>query len=309
MPNVGTGYLSPTNTGKPLTDITKSRVLQWGLTQPEPPQFRMVGGNLPQGKYLLCYTRYFESEFSGNGDMVEFFLDGDGGGIELVNFADDYVIWMTQPGGGSFFLPQVDGTVISELPTAQPLKSFGVIPPPRMVALHSAFGRVWGAAGNVMYYSDPFQPSWFKPENTFTFPEDIILIASVENGLFVSSQKTTWFMPGTIPEKMGLNKTGLGAIPGTLTYVSIEGGGYDISKNLSQQIAPAWMSPTGLVIGSQTGHLIYWTKDKLRITVFDSGATLFRFKGGKPQAISSLFGTKISSAPDVDTVISAGVLF
>ena len=124
------------------------------------------------------------------------------------------------------------------------------------------------------------------------------MVAPTNEGLFISSLKGTWFANGTDPGKMALERIGEGVIPGTLSFPQMSGamvgGGYEISRKASQMPAPAWMSRTGFVVGTQTGHLVHLTEAKLRFNPRMQGAALYRVRDGIPQIITSMSG-----APDV----------
>ena len=77
-------------------------------------------------------------------------------GIQLNNLPTGALCWITQPNGKKLFLAPVSGGIISgQAPKLQPLPSFMVSPPPGFTHLVHAFGRIWGARGKKIYYSDP----------------------------------------------------------------------------------------------------------------------------------------------------------
>jgi hypothetical protein len=278
---------------KGVYDINLGTVRSWGLSPGIMPRIQLVAGDLPPGTYTLCYTTYDGDRLGGNGSFARVRWETDTRGIRLTNLPADALCWMTHPNGDKLFLAQVSGGEIVG-PTVKPLSTFGVVPPPAFSHFCHAFGRVWGACGKNVYYSDPFQYEWFRPGNFLPFPEEIILVAPTNEGIFINSLKTTWFVNGTDPGKMALEKIGTGAIPGTLAWAQMSGatvgGGYEISRKASQMPAPVWMSRNGVVAGTNTGHLVHLTEARVKMPSRTVGASTAWFRDGYPQIITSLSG-------------------
>ena len=274
-------------------------VSSWGVPLPPAPDIALVAGDLPPGTYSLCYTNVVGDRLGGNGPLVKIRWGGGAQGILLGNLPTGALCWITQPNGKELFLAFVSGGVVSgQSPWMKPLPSFMVQPPPGFMHFIYTFGRIWGALGKKVYYSDPHQYEWFRPANFLPFLEDIVLVAPTTGGLFVNSRKNTWYLDGTDPVKMDARRVGNGAAPGTLTMVqvaaNIAGGAQtsDIFAQLSKMPTPVWMSPTGFVVGSHGGNLTYLTENRMNIQARAQGASLYRIADGIPQVISSLFGLK-----------------
>ncbi len=284
-----------------------TRVLgEWGMPLPPLPNISMVDGNLPPGVYKVCYT-YFEepARLSGSGPLVEVSWDGGSMGIKLNGMPSNALAWITQPSGKEFYLAPVQAGVISEPYYTQPLLSFGVQAPPALRALTQAFGRLWGAVGGKLYYSEEFQYEWFRPDGYLAFPEDIVMTAPVNSGIFVNSLKTTWMLSGTTPAKMKLEKLGDGAVPGSLAYVMVEGTGYELSRRFARTPSPAWATSRGIVVGTQTGKLVHLTEGNLRINPRARGAAIYRDEGGQPVALFSLGGPMQGAVDSEITAINS----
>ena len=282
---------------KATYDLLAGTVSSWGIPLPPVPDIALVAGDLPPGTYSLTYTNVIGGRLGGNGPLVRIKWEGGAQGILLRNLPEGAICWITHPNGEKLFLAPVSGGVVSgQSPWLKPLPSFMVQPPPGFTHFIYAFGRIWGALGKRVYYSDPHQYEWFRPANYLTFLEDVVLIAPSTAGLFVNSLANTWFVEGTEPAKMSSRRTGNGAIPRTLTMVqvpaNIAGGAQtnDLFAQLSKMPTPVWMSPTGFVVGTHGGNLTYLTENRLNMQPRSLGASLYRLINGIPQIITSLHG-------------------
>ena len=299
---------------KATYDLLTGTVSSWGVPLPPAPDIALVAGDLPPGTYSLTYTNVVGGRLGGNGPLVRIRWEGGQQGIQLNNLPTGALCWITQPNGKELFLAPVSGGVVSgQSPWMKPLPSFMVQPPPGFTHFVYAFGRIWGARGKQIFYSDPGQYEWFRPANFLPFLEDVVLLAPTTGGIFVNSLTNTWYLDGTDPAKMEARRTGNGAIPGTLAMVqvpaNIAGGAQtnDLFAQLSKMPTPVWMSPTGFVCGTHGGNLTYLTENRMHIQVRTQGAGLYRLKNGIPQVISSLFGLK-KGVDDLSEVFADGRL-
>ncbi|MEW6385907.1 MAG: hypothetical protein AB1491_00100 [Thermodesulfobacteriota bacterium] len=291
-------------------DPAANTVRSWGLPLPPRPRVNLVPGDLPPGRYSLCYTHYEGTRLGGNGPVTTLEFHGDSMGIELVEQPAGTLCWITQADGADFFLAPVESGAINQPYYAQPLPTLDVIPPPAFTDMFAAAGRILGIAGKKLYFSREFRLEQFREASTFPFTEDLVLLAPINEGIFVNSLKTTWLLKGFDPHKMGLDEVGGGAIPGTLTYALVEGPGYEISRKLSQVPSPVWASPTGMVVGTQNGHLVHLTENRLRLWPMSRGAACHFLRQGWPLTLFTLYGTpKSTPDPELQAVFSRGRIF
>jgi hypothetical protein len=297
---------------KGVYDLNKGAARSWGVPLPPAPSVVTCPGDMPPGIYLLCYTQVLDGRLSGNGPLIELRIAGNSRGLQFQNLPANGQVWITHPSGkGKLFLANLQGnTYLAQAPLIQPLPTFGVQPPPGFTHFHWNFGRIWGCLDKKLYYSDEFQYEWFRPKNYLPFTEDLVMVAPANDGLFVNSRTSTWFLAGQEPEKMQLRRVGDGAIPGTLTFALVEGGGYEISRKLSQLPSPVWFARSGIIVGTQTGHLVHLTEARLRTVPRMQGAGLTRVRNGIPQVLFSLWGAPLlEEDASLDFVFKNGRLY
>lgn len=261
---------------------------QWGISIPDQPVIIAADGNLPLGTYHVTMTNVVNGEISGNGPIAKITLSS-GGGIRILNKPAGALIWATDQDGYTFSLVGSVGTIV-DIPTIEPLPSFMCTPPLPLTNITYAFGRVWGARGNILYYSEPYQPGWFKfTSNRFLFTSEITVIAKVSSGLFVGMKDKTVFLSGVEPDQMTELSAGAGSIRGTLAYCNNlpELGDILGTPEKGYVDVPVWRTTEGIVAGNVTGKLYNLSKHKIKMGAPDIGASLYRQKNGIFQYLTS----------------------
>lgn len=300
-------------------DILAGTMRSWGITLPPAPIISMGDGDLPPGTYTLCYTVTANGQLSGNGPLVQVTWEGATRGITLVNLPSNGQCWITHPNGQQLLLAEVSSGVIQgQVPTGEPLPSFMMHPPPKFSDFCFTFGRIWGIRDNRLYYSYPHFPEWFRSSDYWPFLDPLVMIAPANDGIYVSSRESTWYLDGRNPggsdvsrltkATMEVGRVGDGAIPGTRAFPLIPAvlaGGSATSQafaTMSEMPTPIMMSPTGFAVGTHTGHITSLTSHRLRITPREQGASLFQVKEGVPQLITVLYGQPVKDEPDEEMV-------
>jgi hypothetical protein len=280
-------------TWQAVYDLLGGTLRPWGVPLPPAPQVSLTAGDMTPGIYFVAYTNLEGDCLGGNGPLTKIAWGGESRGIQLSNMPPGALAWVTHPNGGELFLAEVVAGVISA-PGVQPLPTFGAAPPPGFSHFVFEHGRVWGGRGKQLLFSDPNQYELFRDGNYLPFIEDLVLLAPVTGGLFANSLTSTWFLEGTDPDKMKMERVGDGAIPGSLAMAQMSGpsvgGGYEISRKLTQMPSPVWMTKQGIVVGTHTGHVVHLTESRVRINSRTRGAGIYRVQDGIPQVIMSLYG-------------------
>jgi hypothetical protein len=160
--------------------------------------------------------------------------------------------------------------------------SLNICPAPFMENLCFAAGRIWGSVKNKLFYSLVHGFEMFSPTNYMMFPDDITIVASVDNKayvgqvtLFVATTASTWMLAGGDPllsEWSEVSK--YGGVPESLCYGSFGSLGDSI---------PIWTNYDGVVAGTVEKGLLNLTKSRLGFDVVGSGPSFFRTVNGDPQ--------------------------
>jgi len=293
-----------------VVDPSDNSVSDWGISLPPGPMITVGTGNLPAGLYHVCFTNVSDGEISGNGPISSIELTSEGG-ITVLNRPTGALVWATDKYGHVFSLVGEVATIV-DIPLIEPLPSFMCVPPPNMTGVTYAFGRMWGAAGPELYYSEPYRPGWFKlNSNRFKFESDIKIIAMVPTGLFIGLKDRTVFLAGTEPEQMKQTNAGAGSVNGTLAYCNNlpELGDVLGTPEKGYVDVPVWRTTEGIVAGNASGRLFNLTKNKLTMGVPERGASLYRQKDGEFQFLTSASqGIAGSGEGTIDAVLKAALL-
>jgi hypothetical protein len=279
-------------------DPSSNSILPWGIPLPPGPMLLSGNGNLPAGTFHVTMTNVSGAEISGNSAITQITLAAEGG-IQILNRPAGALVWVTDSDEYLFYLVGAADTIV-DLPTVEPLPSFLCSPPPYLENLCYAFGRIWGSNGPDVYYSQPFKFGWFKvTSNKFSFDSIITLIAKVPTGLFIGMEDRTRFLAGTEPEQMVQSDAGAGSVKGTLVYCNnMPELGWTLGtpeKDFTD--VPVWVTENGIVVGNGSGKFFNITKNKIKMSIPQQGASLYRNLDDKIQFLTSFKkGTSGSSA-------------
>lgn len=272
-----------------IFDPATDTISDWGITLPVGPVLSYAsGGSMEAGVYHVTFTQTSGTDISGNGPITQISLPATGG-ISISNRPSGAVVWCTDPNGDQFFrVGQVD-TIVS-IPSIEPLPSLFCFPPPYMEHIVHAFGRMWGAVKNILYYSEPFHLDWWKlGTGYFEFATDITTVAKVITGLFIGCKDRTHCLLGTEPKEMRQLDVGAGACLQTPAYCNdiIELGDTISPPEKKHRSVPVWLSEGGFVAGNPVGRLFSLSQGKVRFLPGTKAASLFRNKDGNWQVLSS----------------------
>lgn len=295
-------YLSNKSTNK-IFDPSTNSLSAWGLAVPNGPVLTAITGGLDPGEYHVCLTTYDGSNnLSGNSSISSIVLSSTGG-ITVGNRAANTIVWCTDPNGDVFYRIGDTGIIVN-VPTIEPLPTLFVSQPPFMNYITHAFGRMWGACGNKVYYSEAFHPDWFRlGTGYFEYATPVTMIARMRTGLFIGCEDRTYCMlgaeDGADPKQMQQLDVGAGAIPGTLAYCNniIELGDTISPPEKKHVSVPVWVSQEGIVAGNPAGRIFNLSQGKVRFSPGSEGAALYRQRGGDFQYLTSFY-----SGPDNDSV-------
>lgn len=155
---------------------------------------------------------------------------------------------------------------------------------PPAFELEWAFGRLWGADADTIWYSPAFFPRRCKLDTDFIPFAEATLLKAVADGVYVGNTAEVWFFAGTDPKRMNPRKVSTtGAVRGTGLVVAGEKLAID---GLTGDVV-LWESAQGKMLGTAGGRVTPLTEGILSYATSTDGASLLREAGGLTQHIST----------------------
>lgn len=123
-------------------------------------------------------------------------------------------------------------------------------------------GRMFASANNVLWWSEPFRYDLFDLTRSFVqFSDKIRMIKSVDNGLFVGTDKNIYFLSGSVPSEFQLRVlSGFPAIEGSCSTDYVEGSDIGFQES---GLCAVWASIEGAIIGAPSGQIKNLNKGKV----------------------------------------------
>jgi len=279
---------------------------EWGVESPSgQPILSSTTGSLSAGRYQVAIT-FASPSGEESGTQLAAVLDvTEGGGIQLSSIpqsstAASVRVYVSPPNGDVLYhhvtLPMgiTTGVVTSTVEGRALETQFMSTMPPGHIVRHYK-GRMWVAIGNMLVFSPALRFGLYDPRHTyFRFSEKITVVQPVQDGIYVVADKA-YFLSGSDPKDMeqvvvydkgGVLNTGASVSPHVFDYKN------DVIKSLGVEQTPDeiafWYSPTGAMLGFPGGRVKAVTEDRLSISEYERGATLFREEDGMRQLITSL---------------------
>lgn len=255
------------------------------------PVYSAVGSLKSGVTYQFLFVLMDDGGVEGGSTIpVAFTMPADGGVQFPVPTVTGYTvqIYMTPANGADFFA--VDPMVVSGIasitlpPTAgRRCRTKLLAPIPTGIIVRNNNGRVFTAAGSMLYYSEPYLPGLYNPLKGFIpFPADITMVEVCGDGLYVSADQTYWFGGDIASAEM---------VP-VLPYRAITGAASTVNNTTDIW----WMSERGMVVANEQGNAKNVQEKDVAVQPGVSGAALYREQDGVRQLIASVFGDRSTVA-------------
>jgi hypothetical protein len=241
----------------------------WGLEVPALPRLSVIPGLLPAGRYQVA-TTFIRADGQEGGAPRCASLDvpaGSGIAIDNLSMSLDPTVF-----GLNIYVTATNGEVPFRIAAVEngtktlfytgtaagasgssPLLTQFMEPPPAGQLLTYYHGRIYIAAGNVLWYTErDYAVELCSLRRAFIpFPSRVTLLGAVQNGLWVSTLTETGFILGdpTSAEARWVSKAKYGAIEGT----GVEVHGPDIGTGELAGHAWMWTTPSGICCGGPDG--------------------------------------------------------
>jgi len=286
----------------------------WGLSTPPAPVCSAVSsGGLHAGTYQVAMTAVHTVSGleSGAGECVEVVVAADGGIQVTVPSASgvSFAVYLTPPNGeqgelrqAALLAPGGTTTLGRDATLGKPLDSLLATKPLPGQCLVAHKGRLWCASGSVVWFTSEKSPHWLFPDHGyFYFEAPVTMLATAEDGLYVGTANSVYYLQGSDPAKMTQRPVAAeGAArysPATLPYDLFLGPGSFPSRQC------AWWTVNGqLAIGKPGGIVLYPTQDRFSAGTVTTGVLAYRDYAGLRQLVAAL-DTQTNPTQATDTAI------
>lgn len=179
------------------------------------------------------------------------------------------------------------------------LATFNLQPMPACHIVRELSGRMLGAYGRLLLWSEPLRYGLFNPaENYVALPMRIAIAEPVASGtdgagVYVACGERTYWFGGRDPKDwQQVVAYPHGAVPGTTIVAS----GRVWSPDLPVAPVPAWLATNGvLVVGLPGGQLLPINEDVYAAAVGERGAAFLRERDGERHAVIAQTGAARNS--------------
>lgn len=304
--------------------IIHDQYFSWGMEPPshQPRALANPQGNMDPGDYQFAQTWLnARGEESGTGASGIVVGVPAGGGFTLEGFATpppgatQMRIYQSLPYGKVLYVyetvpigtPLVSVVLNRNLGTE--LKTQFLRPPPVGHLVEYFNGRLYLAAGAVLYFSEPLGYLLFNPRMNFQlFNEDITILAAATAGLAVVADQH-YFLEGNDATKFQQRqKLPFRGIVGSMSRMpqsrSRIGQGNVQKLAQSRDAGVVWRCDRGLVIMDMGGDMRVVTEDQLIMRAGRRGASLVRETDGLRHIITSVS----DASEDNDTMMAKDFL-
>jgi hypothetical protein len=261
-----------------------------GLTV-RPAVSASADGSLPAGRYGLCFS-HLDAAGEESPTTVPQWVECPANGRiaisdtrPLPTGATAWVVYMTLPNDSVFQRVVVaatpNTTVIASLQQGGARSATLLLSPmPAGDIVRCLSGRLLVAKGSVLYFSEPYMFGLFNPTRGFIqFPSDITVMETTSGGTWVCADQTYWFGGLDIAAAEIDAKTAYGGVSGS-------GGAVPNDNDVF------WMSPRGVMRGSQDGVLKNLQEERVAVAPSGFSAGAFREVDGLKQFVESTFAAE-----------------
>ncbi len=171
-------------------------------------------------------------------------------------------------------------------------KLFG--PPPMATVLGERNGRIYLGEGRTLWATELYLPHQVdKTRNFLQFEDDITGIGMVNDGLYVGTRSSLWFLSGTFPLKRDLALASP-VIAGSMVAADPK----IVAPQAQSSAAVLILTESGLICGLDGGVVLNLTHDMMLFPQSERAAAMFRRQDGGNHYIvaQDSAGTPISSA-------------
>lgn len=300
--------------------IEGDTVVSFGIDSPNPrPTVSATSGMMTQGTYQVALTYVTSDGRESGAGLAQVVEVPANGGISLSGIPsspDSRVstvrIYCSTPNGEVLYLVEeiAHGTTTYTIQDVHggitPLKSFNVYGAPSGQIIRQAHGYMFIAQDNILWYSEPYTPEWWKPHSNFMLFEDRIrAVMPTEGGMWVAADQL-YYLSGRTPSTMNRKAVEpVKAVEGSDVKVV---GAYIFIENTP--IGYKWLVTTdkGIFVCFNDGLALNMTEKNVAFPEADEGTAVFVQEEGINRYMSLLKEKRDSENTAVGDLVTATII-
>lgn len=281
---------SPRRVGVPLPDAM-------------PDASASPNGALAAGTYVVALSRVDDRGEESQTKLLGRIALPNGGGILLtgvqVDLTCSYRVYLSPPDGDALYLSEEFSGgfaqyVVTRPPDGAIRTSQHLKPLPAGSFVRGHGGRLYVAASDTLWFSEPLRPHLHNPQHNFIkFTGEIKFVEAVEAGLYVGDERGVWLLPGKDPAQFQMRLVS-SARPVARSSVKLSGAHFDQKVTQSDLDVAVWLSTEGYILGRGTGDVVSLHPERVRVAAGLEGRSRFVVRDGVKQIITLAAATTTS---------------
>lgn len=167
-------------------------------------------------------------------------------------------------------LPQIAGRLLGAMPYATFLAYYN--------------GRLYGATGNVVWYTDLYTYNLLdKTKNYYQFEGQVTMLGAVADGIYVGTDEGCYFLGGDLAPLKKVRVIDSPVIPGSMVLVPSELANppqVGLDAVTPMQVSLAFMTTRGFCVAEDGGHAVNLTERNFFFPVSQRASAFFRRQDG-----------------------------
>lgn len=170
-------------------------------------------------------------------------------------------------------------------PVIRPTETLGAISgrmltaPPRASEIEAYSGRIYLAAGRVLWATELYLYDYIdRTKNFITLEDDITMVRAVEDGLYVGTMSQLLFLKGTFAQGLALSRVmDCQVVQGSavsVPYSKVHPGARQ--GPVPEGFGPVFMTAAGICLGLPNGQVYNLTQDRVVFPGMQRAAALYR---------------------------------
>ena len=218
-------------------------------------------------------------------------------------------LYLTTPDGDVLYLAEEFDAVFSQYavtayPNGAPCQTLHLAPMPSGQFVRGEGGRLFVAAGDTLWFSEPLRPHLTAPRHNFIrFVGKIRFIEFVAGGAYVGDDRGVWWLAGEDPTQFNQQHAS-DAVAVARSSVLVPMHRLGVMDSRAAADCAVWLSADGYMVGAPGGQVTALHPDRIRLAPHIAGQSVFLLRDGIQQIVTltasagpaSVFGGAIDTA-------------